>query len=148
MKPIIDFFAALLAAHGGLKVEGVAGGVAVPVKTSAVDLVTATVTIDAGEALSSAANLSALGTPVAIITDDAWDTQSMTFQGSVDGETYADLRSTGTEVTIAGVVAESMEPLDPLQFLACRYLKVRSGTAASAANQVDATTVTIVCRPM
>lgn len=134
---IITFLKGLLGANGGLKV----------VSTSP-ELVTATVTIADTESLSDAADLSALGVPIAIITDAAWDTNAVTFQGSADGVTFSDLRATGVEVSIAGVVASSMEPLDPRQFLACQHLKVRSGTAGAAVAQAGDTVVTIVCRPI
>jgi len=137
MYPILKFLTELLGANGGLKV----------VSTSPA-LVTATVTIADTASLSDAADLSALGVPIAIVTDAAWDTNAVTFQGSVDGVTFSDLRVTGTEVSIAGVVASSMEPLDPHQFLACQHLKVRSGTAAVAVAQAGDTVVTIVCRPI
>jgi hypothetical protein len=106
------------------------------------------VTIADGVSLSGAADLTGRGTPVAVITDADWDTNAMTFQGSVDGVLYSDLRVAGVEVSIAGVVASSLEPLDPMRFLACRYLKVRSGPGAAPVPQVGDTVVTIVCRPV
>lgn len=106
---------------------------------------TVTGTITNGQSLSGAIDLTAAGTPLAIITDAAWDTNAMTFQGSFDNVTYFNLREMGVEVSIAGVVASSMEHLDFAQFLGLRYLKVRSGTAAAAVAQVGDTVVTIVC---
>lgn len=106
------------------------------------------VTIADGESLSGAADLTGRGTPVAVITDADWDTNAMTFQGSVDGVLYSDLRVAGVEVSIAGVVASSLEPLDPQQMLACQHLRVRSGTSVAPVNQVGDTVVTIVCRPV
>lgn len=106
------------------------------------------VTIADGESLSGAADLTGRGTPVAVITDADWDTNAMTFQGSVDGVLYSDLRVAGVEVSIAGVAASSLEPLDPQQMLACQHLRVRSGTSVAPVNQVGDTVVTIVCRPV
>ena len=108
----------------------------------------AAVTIANGQSLSDAVDLMALGPVVGIITDAAWDANTMTFQGSYDGVTYTDLRQMGVEVAVPGVAASSMEALDPLQFLPCKYLKVRSGTAANPVPQTGDTVVTIICRPV
>jgi len=108
---------------------------------------TTTVTILDGQSLSGAADLRALGAPVAIITDAAWDTNAVTFQLSVDGVLYTDLRSGATEVGQPAVVASAITALNPFDFLAARYIKVRSGTSAAPVVQAGDTVVTIVARP-
>jgi len=107
-------------------------------------LSTVTGTIANGASLSGAIDLRAVGTPVALQTDAAWDTNAIAFQGSYDGVVYTNLRNMGVEVSIPGVVASSLEGLDLQQFLGLRYLKVRSGTAAAPQNQVGDTVVTII----
>ena len=107
-----------------------------------------TVTILDTESLSGVADLRAIGVPVGLQMDAAWDTNAVTFQGSYDGVVYTDLRLSGVEVALAGVVASSMEALDPYSFMACRYLKVRSGTSGAPVNQVGDTIVTVIAKPM
>ena len=107
-----------------------------------------TVTILNGASLSGVADLRTIGVPVGLQMDAAWDTNAVSFQGSYDGAVYTDLRINGAEVSLAGVVASSMEGLDPYSFMACRYLKVRSGTSAAPVNQVGNTIVTIIAKPM
>ena len=106
---------------------------------------TVTGTIANGASLSGVVDLRTVGTPVALQTDAAWDTNAITFQGSYDGVVYTNLRNMGVEVSIPGVVASSLEGLDLHEFLGLRYLKVRSGTAAAAVNQVGDTVITLVC---
>ena len=108
-------------------------------------LSTVTGTITSGASLSGAIELRTMGTPVALQTDAAWDTNAITFQGSYDGVVYTNLRNMGVEVSIPGVVASSLEGLDLQQFLGLRFIKVRSGTAAAAVNQVGDTVITLVC---
>jgi len=110
------------------------------------ELRTTTVTIGAGASLSGATiDLATLGIPVAIITDAAWDTQAMTFQGSVDGTTFGNLYKESTEYSLTGVAASTFHSLDQNAFYGVSHLKIRSGTAAAAANQGDATVVKLVC---
>jgi len=111
----------------------------------AAPLSSVTGTIVNAQSLSGAIDLRSVGTPVAIQTDAAWDTNTVTFQGSYDGVVYTNLRSMGTEIALPGVVASSMEAVDLHYFLGCRYLKVRSGTAAAPVAQVGNTTVTVIC---
>jgi len=106
---------------------------------------TVTGTIANGTSLSGVVDLRTVGTPVALQTDAAWDTNAITFQGSYDGAVYTNLRNMGVEVSIPGVVASALEGLDLHEFLGLRYLKVRSGTAAAAVNQVGDTVITLVC---
>lgn len=107
---------------------------------------TTTVTIANGASLSGAANLGG-GRLCAIATDAAWDTNSVSFQVSADGVTYYDLyfdnALAGTEYAVTGVVASKFYALQPAQFLAVNYVKVRSGTTGSAVNQNGDTVITL-----
>lgn len=105
---------------------------------------TGTVTVGAGASLSGAVTMDATWKLVAVITDSAWDTNAMTFQATVDGTNYFSVYNEGTEYSLAGVVASALNRVDLNVFLGARAIKVRSGTAASAVNQVDATVVTLV----
>jgi len=110
------------------------------------ELRTTTVTIGAGASLSGATiDLATLGNPVAIITDAAWDTQAMGFQGSVNGTNFFPVYKEATEYSMAGVTASTYHSLDFNTFLGLSHLKILSGTIAAAANQVDATVITLVC---
>jgi hypothetical protein len=110
------------------------------------ELRTTTVTIGAGASLSgSTIDLATLGNPVAIITDAAWDTNAVTFQASVDGTNFFNLYKEATEYSLAGVTASTLHSLDMQAFAGLSHLKIRSGTAAAAVNQVDATVITLVC---
>lgn len=65
----------------------------------------------------------------------AWTAASLTFQGSYDGTTYADLYDdSGNEVTMT-VTAGHFVVFDPSKFLGLQRLKVRSGTGGSPVNQ-------------
>jgi len=104
------------------------------------------VTIGAGASLSGASiDLDTLGIPVAVITDAAWDTQAMGFQGSVDGTTFVPIYKEGTEYSLAGVLASAYNSLEQAVFLGVSHLKILSGTIAAAANQADATVIKLVC---
>jgi hypothetical protein len=106
----------------------------------------AAVTIANGQAVSGSSGDLGGRRVLAVITDAAWDTQGMTFQGSADGSTWFDLYDESTEYALTGVVKQTMHKVNVDVFLPCRYLKVRSGTAAVPANQNGATVVTLVTR--
>jgi hypothetical protein len=106
---------------------------------------TKTVTIGAGASLSSACfleNFELCG----IITPSGWDTAALTFQGSVDNTTFYNVWNGAAEAAYAAVTASIFVVFDPAIFLGIPYIKVRSGTGASAVNQADAVTVTLVMR--
>lgn len=72
---------------------------------------------------------------VALQTPAAWTTANITFLGSLDGVTYCTVKdSGGTEVAVT-TAASTSHVLNPETFGGFRYLKVRSGTAASPVNQ-------------
>lgn len=107
-----------------------------------------TVTIANGASLSDAEDLGGF-TLVGVITDSAWDTNSMSFLSAttLDG-TYLPVKSltTGSEFTAPGIAASGWYGADPADFASVRYLKVRSGTSAAAVNQSGDTVVTLVLR--
>jgi hypothetical protein len=104
-----------------------------------------TVTVANGASLSGSSGLlEGAQRLLGIITDSAWDTNAVTFQGSVDGTNFFNLYKEGTEYSLAGVVASTYQALDPVVFLGVRAVKVRSGTAAAAVNQTGDAVITLV----
>lgn len=92
------------------------------------------VMIPSGQSLSNSVNLGgrSLG---AIIMPAAWDAASMTFQASLDGVTWFNLLDdSAAEVTLT-VAANDFLRLTLSDWLALRYLKLRSGTSGSPVNQ-------------
>lgn len=101
---------------------------------------TTTATIPTAGSLSAAVDLGrfrivAIGVPV------GWGAADLSFQGSVDNATFANLfDDLGTEITIAASVLQPGRTIIPTGDLdaalrAHRYLKLRSGTAATPVNQ-------------
>jgi len=76
----------------------------------------------------------------------AWDAASLTFQVSHDGTTYQNLyNDSGVEVSVTAAASRNIA-LDvvALDLAPWQYVKIRSGTAASAVNQTAARTLTVV----
>jgi hypothetical protein len=67
----------------------------------------------------------------------AWTAAAITFQTSSDGVAFADLYDKDGEITLpSSVVAASRSVVVPQEaFYGIRYLKIRSGTGASAVTQ-------------
>ena len=107
-----------------------------------------TVTVGAGTSLSGASVSMAGRVLVGVITASTWDVAKMTFQASLDGTNFFDVTYKGTEYEVASVTAAKFIAVDPEVFYGAKYIKVRSGTSGSATNQVDATIVTLVTRPI
>ena len=114
-----------------------------PVVSQALE--TKSVTISSGSSLSSAVDLGGRKL-VAIVMPSAWTAASLTFQASVDGVTYYDVYDGSTERTVA-VAASYYSMLAIGDYVGVRYLKVRSGTAASGVNQGADRTLTLVLQP-
>ena len=105
-------------------------------------------TIAASGSLSGAVHLPNGHALVGILMPAAWDTAALTFQVSLDGTTFQNAYvAAGTEVSVTAAAATTIA-LDPATWLHARYLKVRSGTAASAVNQTAARTVGLILRPI
>jgi hypothetical protein len=79
------------------------------------------------------------GRLVSIIMPATWTAAVLTFQGSDDGVTFYDIYdSNGTEVS-ATVAAAHMVTID--EFMGAPWMKLRSGTGASAVAQGGARTL-------
>lgn len=108
---------------------------------------TEAVTIASGASLSAAIELK--GTvPVAIVMPATWTAAALTFQGSADGVTYGNVYSTGGSEMTAQAAATRFILLEPADFVAIRWLKVRSGTSGTPVNQAAERTLTVVERPV
>lgn len=109
--------------------------------------ITQTVTIAAGASLSGASVKRSGYRLVSVCTASTWDAAKISFAVSNDGTTFYTLYSaiTGAEVkydsALTGAAAVSVNPAD---FAAWDYVKVRSGLVGAATNQVDETIVTLV----
>lgn len=89
--------------------------------------------------IASAASISSsidLGTGrlVAILYPGTWTAAALTFQASTDNSTFGDIYDAATERNYT-VTAGKYVVLSPIDWISVRYLKLRSGTAASAVTQ-------------
>lgn len=107
-----------------------------------------TVTVAAGQSLSGSSGSLAGRVLVAAITASTWDAAKMAFQASLDGTNWFVVTYKGTEYEVASVTAAKYIALDPEVFYGAKYIKVQSGISTAATNQVDATIVTLVSRPI
>lgn len=103
------------------------------------------VTIAATASLSGTIHIGRLSGGVALLMPAAWTEAVLTFQGSVDGETFGNVFDQEGEVEYQAAANAFIE-LDPAQFKCCRYLRVRSGTAGSAVTQDAARAIKVVTR--
>lgn len=102
-------------------------------------------TIQSGQSLSDAVALGDLRA-VRLIMPAAWTTAALTFQASLDGATFADLRDeTGAEVSYTGVAGAAVR-LPVSDWLGIAFLKIRSGTSVTPVNQGAARAFTIVAQ--
>lgn len=100
-------------------------------------------TILSAASLSAAVDLQNMKL-VGLQMPSAWTTANLTFQGSFNGTTFADVYdSDGTEVTVTAAAARYII-LDPATFAAFRKIKVRSGTTGSAVTQSADRTIQLV----
>jgi hypothetical protein len=103
-----------------------------------------TVTIAAGASLSGASAAHPGKHLFGVVTASTWDAAKITFQVSMDGVAWFNLRDKTAEYEIAAITGAAAVGLDLGIFYPWNYVKVRSGTSAAATNQVDATIVTLV----
>lgn len=104
-----------------------------------------TTTITAGASLSSAIDLGG-GVLAGIIIPSTWTTASLTFQVSNDGVNYYNLYDEyGSEVTATPAAGTFMR-LSAGDYFGVPQIKLRSGTAASAVNQVSTARLILVLR--
>jgi hypothetical protein len=105
----------------------------------------ATVTISSGGSLSAAIDLANQGL-VRIVMPAGWDAAVITLQSSFDGVTYNNLYDQwGGEYTIQAAASRSIV-LVPADFVAMRYIKLRSGTSGTPVNQTADRIITILSR--
>jgi YD repeat-containing protein len=105
----------------------------------------ATVTIANGASLSGAVFLGA-GVPLAVQMPAAFTGTQLTFQTSHDGTTYQNMYDdSGNEVAVT-VAASRNVALPASMMAAWRYLKLRSGTAASPTAEGGNRTIMLVNR--
>ncbi|MCX2726013.1 hypothetical protein OO015_00635 [Thermomicrobium sp. 4228-Ro] len=103
------------------------------------------VTISSGSSISPGVDLDGL-TLVGILMPDTWDGTSITFQASLNGTGWYDLYdAAGNEVTLTVGPARYIQ-IDPQRILGIRYLRIRSGTAATPVNQTANRTLQLVTR--
>jgi hypothetical protein len=107
----------------------------------------ATALIANGESMSAAIDLTAHSL-CAVKLPAAWTAAGLTFLADIDGTgTYGPLKYQGVEYEIPTVAAGDFITVNPAAFVGCRFLKVRSGTAAAAVNQGGARTLQLVVAP-
>lgn len=132
---------------GKVGIDQTTPGVTNGVVVSGAQVTTATATIANAASLSGAVDCSG-GRVCGILIPAAWTTANLTFQGSMDNATFADLYdSSGTEytVTVGGVSRYIEVPL--ADFIGIRYLKVRSGTTGTPVAQGGSRTLTLALLP-
>ena len=108
-----------------------------------------TVTIGAGASLSGASTLYKGYRLVGLCTASTWDAAKISFAVSNDDSTYYTLYDEdGAEVNVSNALTGAAAvAVDPANFIAWDYIKVRSGVVGTPTNQVDATIVTLVMMP-
>jgi hypothetical protein len=109
---------------------------------------TASVTIANGQALSTVADLRGLGQVITVIMPSTWTAAALTFQASIDGANFFDVRYNGAEVMDSAPPVSKWIAFDPAVFAAARYLKIRSGTSGTPVNQAAERTLTLAVRPL
>lgn len=112
-----------------------------------IGLETVDVAIANGASLSAAVPLGAK-TLVGVGLPAAWTAAGLTFQVSVDGSTWLDLYSGTAEVAFTSAAAGRYVAVDPTLWRGVNFIKVRSGTGASAVNQLADRTLTLVLKPV
>jgi hypothetical protein len=108
------------------------------------------VTIASGASLSGSADLKGL-IPVGLDMPAAWTAAGLSFQGSDDNSTFHNIYNKDGEVSFSAAVADAdrrvVIAVDLL--IGCgRYIKVRSGVAATPVNQGADRVIKILCIPL
>ena len=134
-----------LGANGALVVEGVPGGTAFQTSGIADPTTLVTATIPNGETISGTVDLRTIGVAVGLIMPAAWTAAAITMRVSHDGVTFVDMYDTIGEWRTAAAADRGIS-LEPLQFVAWRYLQVRSGTAGTPVAQGAERVIGIVAR--
>lgn len=107
-----------------------------------------TATIPNGTAVSNTVDLGK-ETLLGYIMPAAWTATGLTFQTSPDGVlTPADVYdATGTEISHV-VAASRVVRVNPADWVGVRFIKIRSGTAASPVNQGAARDIILLTKPV
>jgi hypothetical protein len=96
--------------------------------------------------LSTAQDVQGLA-PIAILMPDGWTAADLSFQKSADNIAFRNVYDQdGAEVVVKATTSAWVDLL-PAEFPGVLYLKLRSGTLATAVQQAAARTVTLVARP-
>ena len=137
---------AALGASGGLVVESILpGGLVTVAKTE--PMTDCIATILNGESMSSTIDLRNVGVPVALVMPAAWTAAVITAQVAITGASFVDLRDRFGVEWSATVAVDRGVILDPIDFLAWRYIRLRSGTAAVPVAQGGERSLRVVARP-
>ena len=108
--------------------------------------VTITATITSGESISDDIDLGT-GVVSMIVYPTDWTTATSTFQISYDGTNWADLYDdAGVEIEIGAEAAVAIR-LNLSDWLGIKYLRIRSGTSATAVAQGDDRSIMIITVP-
>jgi len=112
---------------------------------------TKTATISSAGSLSGSVSCGAPRSLIGLITPSAWTAAAISFDVSMDDSTFVALYDdTGTEVFIPSASiatgAARAFALDPADFAAWKYIKVRSGLNGSVVAQGADRAVTLVFR--
>lgn len=113
----------------------IVGDGGVPIPTTGGNRSSVTATIANGASLSAAIDLGANYFAVSLTMPAAWTAASLSFQTSVDNVTFNEMSDVLGALVSLTVSASTDLALDGTTFIGRRYIKVRSGTAASPVNQ-------------
>lgn len=102
------------------------------------------VTVASGQSVSGNVRLRGQVMVVGVVINaSTWTTADVTFQGSTDGTTFYNLYDGSDEYAITAV-ANTAHKVDPVIFKPWNWIRVRSGTGASAVNQAGDRTISIL----
>jgi len=105
-----------------------------------------TATISSGTSLSGVIDLG-IDTAMAIVMPAAWTAAAVTFQVSLDNVTWSNLKNKSDDSEYTCTVSQGNSYTLPFtDFVPYRYIKIRSGTAATPVNQAADRIVTIAAR--
>jgi hypothetical protein len=104
---------------------------------------TAIATIAAGEAISSAVDISA-GALALMLSPDGWDSANITLQSSGDGQNFCDLLGSDGRELVWAMGANRAVLVPPEMTQGVSYLKIRSGHRDAPVTQYSARTFTLV----
>ena len=103
-------------------------------------------TLASGSALSDPINLAGLRL-FSLFIPDSWTAANLTFQASPDGgATWANLYDRNGNELVAIATPGTCVLLDPQQFAAMPFLKIRSGTASSPVAQTADRALQLILR--